>query len=333
MLGIVQGACLSGMDAGMLSVVERLGGHVVLLLICLLIVVSCGPGKEHRYYELTLDISVDGERVQFTRYFDCVRVPPDWLFPSPAGVGWSMPKGSLVAKRLSSGAGIVWWSFFPCRRESFEPWQIGKPPKTLVWFDNAEKPQRVEEYAREVYFKHPEARVIWHGGTGRRVAKADPSDPEAEVPWLRTGKPPMIAFFAHILEKEIWSRDPILGEKLAKMTEPQGVMVGKIGTPGKTYFHFYEGYMSPMTISPETKTVDLDPRVKKYDGVVIYFQNLNQRDQRNPQLLGYEGYVFMIDRKLVSDNFSESIYYPETQHLIQFHRLYLSAHVMKRGLR
>lgn len=182
---------------------------------------------KHRYYEVALDIEVEGQRFSWSNVFECYHFDPK--IGNPLGMkvahGYRL-KYLSMAKRLPSGAGLIAVPPDFCQTDTAR-WGIEKPqpgpdyskymdldhPPTIYWLDNAETPTQIEGYFARTYFDHPEARVKLHAVSARTLEDGKRVDPRKEVPWIRKRKEPgetWSALAVDIVPFEDWSKYPVI---------------------------------------------------------------------------------------------------------------------------
>lgn len=155
------------------------------------------------YYEVTMDLSVEGERFDFSGVFQC-KYDSDAVLGFYLYGSWHAPRYKLVryrqmAKRLPSGAGLIAVPENLCKMprgvlaadESYVQKEIEKKinlenPPELYWLDNHENPSVIEAFTWPIYYQHQEARIELHDVSVEVSYKGRVKDPRREVAWIES---------------------------------------------------------------------------------------------------------------------------------------------------
>ena len=187
---------------------------------------------ETRAFEVTVDLTAEGERMQITRTIECEpwRRRRGGLDPYTQ---WRA-KTKSFGQRLPSGAAVMMVTPSFCRSAYRKkgatsddlPVSPGHIPY-IGWADDADNPTVIETYISPDYFKRPDARVRYHGLTARIVSAGPlPGKKTKEFDWF--GKwtfvePDEIGFalYAQIVPKEIWQEIPIVAANVQGAHDPK----------------------------------------------------------------------------------------------------------------
>lgn len=178
-----------------------------------------GKWLEKRAFEVTLDLSVNGERIQITRRIRCQNTagPMESIFNWR--IRWSVSANSFGA-RLPSGGAIMaespqlCWLGYGSDRSSTGDLPISKDFVPVIgWVDDADKPSVAEFYALKRYYDGPSARVRYHGIKARRIDSNFPkSGPVDEFDWFSSPNPHnfRFGFYAVRFARSDWTKSDVL---------------------------------------------------------------------------------------------------------------------------
>ena len=196
------------------------GAMVSLLLGC------AELGTYEGAYEVTVDFTAEGKRMQLKRRIFCEGKVHRYPFRANINYGAT---ASSFGMRLPSGAAVVMVTPYLCQQMfgvgggNTGDFPILKHflPK-FAWIDSADRPSRIEFYVSEDYFTRPNARIRYHGMTARiietHLAKPGPVD---EFFWLNARKDFDIvsAYYAVALTEDEWKKEASIAEYVRDLTE------------------------------------------------------------------------------------------------------------------
>lgn len=185
--------------------------------VALLALSACAPHTDYfetRAFEITVDLTAEGQRMQITRTIEC----EPWR-RRHAGVRpytqWR-PATKSFGERLPSGAAVMMVTPSFCRSAYRKPGMKGDELPVspghipyIGWADNADNPTVVETYISPEYFERPDARVRYHGMTARLVpAGTVRSKADDTFSWFADGYTGQIRFgyYALVVSKKKWER-------------------------------------------------------------------------------------------------------------------------------
>ena len=133
-----------------------------------------------RPIKMDIRLTVDGNPIQLKGIGQCEwnqRLKP--VFPDIQDSGWKT-RGGVLAARLPNGGSVVVLRSVPCGggnpSEMRGDTRFGETAPIILLADDAENPKVIEKIVSDDYFKHPAARVHYHGGpyrSKRRSALAE----------------------------------------------------------------------------------------------------------------------------------------------------------------
>jgi hypothetical protein len=182
---------------------------------------SCGIHTDYfetRAFEVTVDLTAEGQRMQITRTIEC----EPWRRREAGLIPYTQwrAKTESFGQRLPSGAAVMIVTPSFCRSayrkegSSSDELPVSKGHIPYIgWADNADNPTVVEAYISPEYFKQPYARVIYHGMSARIVPSSsiEPGKKDG-FEWFRGPavgqRPNAYAVFAQSIPMEKWKSIP-----------------------------------------------------------------------------------------------------------------------------
>lgn len=179
-------------------------------------------------YDVTVDLTAEGQRVTFTRRVSCI--------PS---VGWELidqyqrmtPAFGSFGERLPSGGAVMVVTPRICGRiaETFEgSGELAIPEghvPSIGWADDVDHPNVIETYVSRSYFDRPNARVRYHGMTVKSARFSIFRGRNEAFNWFNNGHRTSPAelgygFYAWAVPEEEWSGDEMLAGYLDNLDRP-----------------------------------------------------------------------------------------------------------------
>jgi hypothetical protein len=144
--------------------------------LAVLLLASCAELLPHeRAFEVTVDLTAEGQRRQITRRILCEGEVMREIGIVTTRIYWRAQTRSF-GERLPSGAGVMMvtpslcWSAFRRDNAKDDNIPIAEDHVPLIgWTDNVDSPTIVEAYIWPGYFSQPNARVRYHGMTAKVI--------------------------------------------------------------------------------------------------------------------------------------------------------------------
>ncbi len=194
---------------------------------------ACAPHTDYfetRAFEVTVDLTAEGRRMQITRTIECeprrrrhagIRPYTQWRAATKS-----------FGERLPSGAAVMMVTPSFCRSAYRKPGMKGDELPVspghvpyIGWADNAEDPSVVETYISPDYFKRPDARVRYHGMTARLVPGDEMQTKRDEIGWFMnwktlSGDETAYALYAQAIPHHIWKKIPVVASYVRNLESP-----------------------------------------------------------------------------------------------------------------
>jgi hypothetical protein len=214
--------------AKLTRVVPAVGMAVILLALS-----ACAPHTDYfetRAFEVTVDLTAEGRRMQITRTIECeprrrrhagIRPYTQWRAATKS-----------FGERLPSGAAVMMVTPSFCRSAYRKPGMKGDELPVspghipyIGWADNADNPSVIETYISPDYFKRPDARVRYHGMTARLVSGGSASRKKDAFGWFGPEKDFVayeigFALYARAYPKQLWKKNPELAKHVGRLNRP-----------------------------------------------------------------------------------------------------------------
>lgn len=323
--------------------------HPILSALLLLCVILFVHGRvthpPNRYYEVTLDMTVDGQRVIWSNVFECyyfdslVKYWPLGMDPT----GYRL-KYLSMSKRLPSGAGLIAVppimchiarraGEYPPAMDDFQKFTSLDKPPTIYWLDNAENPDQIEGYFASTYFEHAEARIKLHSVSAKYKRRGKGFDPRKEVPWIRSREDRSESWSAlavDIIPSEEWKKYALIERDLAKLSETGGDLLDVSSVPLGRYSkqpwfsNIYRHVMQFAKFMYQAEIFENQISVNYRNGIPgqLHFTSSSkhpytQYNQNPPVYFSQylQGFPLYIDGEKMADSFTSQlrIYSPKTQ--------------------
>ena len=185
---------------------------------------------------LTLDVSVDGERLELSRAIRCVQYYSATLprsgqvnYRAVEAIGWKLASGGallLIVPRVCGLRGKIEGSDGKKRMglRKIHPDHL----PLLAWIADTDDPQPVEAYVSQSAYDREGARLQFHGISARIDSSAIFADDRDQFEWFRQSQggpyqpkiygPRLRHFYAGKVPEELWRRVPALVD-FAKSTK------------------------------------------------------------------------------------------------------------------
>lgn len=194
---------------------------------------ACAPHTDYfetRAFEVTVDLTAEGQRMQITRTIECEprRRRHGGIKPYTQ---WRAATKSF-GERLPSGAAVMMVTPSFCRSAYRKPGMKGDELPVsqghipyIGWADDADNPTVVETYISPDYFKRPDARVRYHGMTARLVSGGSLRKKSDDFEWFEnweslSADETAIAMYARAIPQEIWMTIPVVVAHVRKLNVP-----------------------------------------------------------------------------------------------------------------
>lgn len=194
---------------------------------------ACAPHTDYfetRAFEVTVDLTAEGRRMQIIRTIECEprRRRHGGIKPYTQ---WRATTKSF-GERLPSGAAVMMVTPSFCRSAYRKPGMKGDELPVspghipyIGWADNADNPSVIETYISPDYFKRPDARVRYQGMTARLVSGDAASRKKDEFGWFGPEKESVayengFALYARAYPKRLWEKDSEVAKHVGRLNKP-----------------------------------------------------------------------------------------------------------------